>query len=249
VARVDPERLALRSCGADHEVVASEPGLASRGFGASFASLKPSGGAPIGLLMDTRDSFWAHWDQIFHAARRFPAGEERQDAIQDGWLSVVARGDSTRVAASMRAGRRYRKRGGMTNRADALSPGVSDAMSTGRHPDADQWLKTNAGGWGVVVPPHLAAGDHKPTGNAPGRPSRKAPNGAGARLLKAAGIEPLPNGMSELRSLVNAGRRGRDPRLVRAVVECQELGASELARLLGCSRQSINAILRDHRDV
>lgn len=106
-----------------------------------------------------------------------------------------------------------------------------------------------AEGWRTVGTPRETAGDYEPTGRPPGRPPMRAPAGASGKLLKAAGIDPFPDGMGELRSLVGAGRSRRDPRLVKAVVECQGWGAAELARLLCCSPQAINAILREHRGV
>jgi hypothetical protein len=198
--------------------------------------------------MDRPDSFLRQHAEILRAARKL-RGRDREDALQVGWLSAIARGDSTGVQRSMRAFVRYWERGGMTNHADAVSPGVSEAETfSERDPSGREWVSTNLGGWGVVLPPHLAAGDYQPTGRPSGRPPRKAPNAASAKLLEAAGIQPFPDGMAELRSLLNSGRKGRDPRVVKAVVECQEWGAEELARILGCSRQAVNAILRDHRD-
>jgi hypothetical protein len=196
--------------------------------------------------MDRRSLSRHRW-VILRAAGRLKGGDqEREDAIQVGWLSTIARGDSRGAATAMREWRRYWKRGGLTSHADDLSPGVGEHV-TERDPAGAEWLTTNLGGWGVALTPREAAGDYEPTGRPPGRPPKRAPAGATAQLLKAAGIHPFPDGMAELRSLVGSGRKGRDPRLVKAVVECQEWGAEELAFRLGCSRQTINAILREHR--
>lgn len=189
-----------------------------------------------------------HRDVILRAARKLGGRrQDREDAIQDGWVSTIARGGSEHAPRAMKEGRRYSKRGGVTNKADELSP-EAGTHPTEHDPAGRDWLTTRAGGWSVVPTPRQAAGDYEPRGRPVGRPPKKAPAGATGKLLKAAGISPLPDGMAELRSLVKSGRKGRDPRLVKAVVECQDWGASELARLLGCSPQAINAILRQHRD-
>jgi hypothetical protein len=186
-------------------------------------------------------------EDIFRAAARLKGRRELQDRVQDGWVSVFARGNTHGVLQVMRESRRKSDRRGMTNRADDLSPGVREHWSD-RDPQGKDFLTSQAGGWSVVGSPRKTAGDYEPTGRPPGRPPRKAPAGAPGKLLLAAGIPPFPDGMGELRSLVGAGRGGRDPRLVKAVVDCQEWGAAELARLLGCSPQAINAILREHGD-
>jgi hypothetical protein len=199
--------------------------------------------------MNRLESLLRQRREIMRAAGQLKGiGDRREDAIQVGWVSAIARGDASGASEAMRHWVRYWNRGGVTNHADALSPGVSEWMA-GRDDAGQQWLATSAGGWGVVLTPREAAGDYEPTGGPPGRPPRRAPTGAPGKLLQAAGIHPLPDGMAELRSLVGSGRRGRDPRFVKAVVECQDWGAEELARLLCCSRQAINAILREHRGV
>ena len=63
---------------------------------------------------------------ILRAAGRLKGGRDFEDLYQDGWVSAIARGNTQGVMAKMRESRRYRKRGGMTNHADKLSPGIGE---------------------------------------------------------------------------------------------------------------------------
>jgi hypothetical protein len=211
-----------------------------------------------------------------------------EDLIQQGWLSVTARGHAGNVQRAMKAYHRDWMRGGVVNKkprpltgdgAPTQPPTTAEPQARRVEADLKRYRRIDrlmreiphdghpmshgedgrarrqrlpslgADGWHVIGTPRETAGDHVPTGEPPGRPPKVAPPGAQDKLLTAAGIEPTAKGMGELRSLVKSGRKGRDPRLVKAVVECRDFGAPELARLLGCSRQAINAILRQHRDV
>jgi hypothetical protein len=170
----------------------------------------------------------------------------REDGIQTGWLSIVVRGDCSGVELVMKDFCERWKSDGVTGRRDRLAGGVGEILSAS-DPGVRAWLGVNAGGYVVVPDPEQAAGGYVATGRPCGRPPKRAPAGAPGKLLKAAGIHPFRGGMAELRGLVRGGREGRDPRLVKAVLGCQAWGAAELARLLGCSRQAVNDILREHR--
>lgn len=172
--------------------------------------------------------------------------EDLEDAVQHAHLVVLATGDMSRAPRAADEWLVYWDRGGITNDARGRLGGIGEWPSE-RDEFGHEWLATNQGNWRVIPTPRQAAGDYEPTGRPVGRPPKRAPVGAPGKLLKAAGIHPFPDGMAELRSLVRGGRKGRDHRLVKAVVECQAWGAAELARLLGCSSQAINAILREHR--
>src|SRR5919204_4477311 len=110
--------------------------------------------------MDRPDSFVRHHQMIRQAARSLRGVPGlREDVIQVGWLSTIVRAGSTRgVPAAIRSSVRYWKRGGVTNHADALSPGVQEWVT--EHDDAGrEWLGGNAGGVGVTgAPPETAGG-------------------------------------------------------------------------------------------
>jgi hypothetical protein len=142
---------------------------------------------------------------IMRTADRLKArGHDREDMISAGWVSVLARGDTSGLLRMMRESRRYARRRGMTNRVDKLSPGVREYPSQ-RDAAGKEWLAGNAGGWGVVLPPRKAAGDYEPTGRPPGRPPKRAPNGASA---------PVAQGCWDLKHPGNCGgSRARPGRL------------------------------------
>src|SRR3954453_13640058 len=100
---------------------------------------------------------------IMRAARRLKGARDFEDRVQDGWVSALARGNTRGVVRAMRASQRYRSRGGVTNRADDLSPGVREHGSD-RDPAGKEFLTSQAGGWRVVGSPRETAGDYEPTG-------------------------------------------------------------------------------------
>src|SRR2546423_1172939 len=77
-------------------------------------------------IMDRLSSFLRGRREILRAAQKIRHREDREDAMQAGWVSVIARGSSRGVPRTMKEWQRHWKRGGLTDHADNQSPGIGE---------------------------------------------------------------------------------------------------------------------------